>query len=177
MEFLGNVVVRKGADTMIADRMMVFYEEDDGEKKVEEKKEESLTEEQKIQKENEDENIRKRDRKIVKEKKKDTKIKKIDAYDHVKVSTAEFVATGDAGHYDPIQDLFVLEDNVVVNNGKSIANGEKFIYNLKTKKGNFVGDTSPSAQNKKKDNRVVVTIGNEDLKGKKKPKKEENKND
>lgn len=167
MEFFGNVIVKKGVDTMIADKMIVFYEESQNNKK----KEKDLTEEEK-QKE---EMTRRRDKTPIKEEKNEAKIKKIDAYDHVKITSAEFVGTGDKGHYDPIQELFVLEENVVINNGKSIANGEKFIYNLKTKKGNFVGKSKEESRGQ--DNRVVVTIGSEDMKSKKKSQKEEIKNE
>ena len=106
------------------------------------------------------------------EQKGDSKIKRIDAYDNVKIFSEDFVGSGDYGYFDPLANLFVLEKNVIVNNGASLASGDKFIYDLKTKKGNFVGrrdETSIAKNNGEK--RVVVIIG-EDSKGKKKDKNE-----
>ncbi len=105
------------------------------------------------------------------------KIKRIEADNNVKIFTEEFIGSGDIGYYEPNNNLFVLEKNVVINNGTSIASGEKFIYNLKTKKGNFVGKKDEtSIVGNGGDKRVIVVIG-DDLKEarKKSPKKEDKK--
>ena len=107
----------------------------------------------------------------------DSKIKRIDAYDNVKIFSEDFVASGDYGYFDPLNDFFVLEKNVIVNNGTSIASGDKFLYNIKTKKGNFLGrkdETSIAKNNGEK--RVVVIIG-EDSAEKKKDKNQSNEQD
>jgi len=89
-------------------------------------------------------------------------IKRIEAYGDVKIFSEEFIASGDKGHYNPIADLFILENNVIVNNGTSIASGNKFIYSLKTKKGKFVGQKNEtSITGNGGDKRVVVIIGND----------------
>lgn len=98
-------------------------------------------------------------------------IKEIRAFNDVKMFNDEFVASSDEAFFYPDKNIFILEKNVIVNNGSSILTGEKFIYDLKTKKGNFVGNKI--AENSKKinknngDDRVTVIIGN-DLKEQKK---------
>lgn len=99
------------------------------------------------------------------------KIKRIEARDEVKIFSQEFIASGDFGYYEPEKDIFVLEKNVIVNNGSSIASGNKFVYDLKTRKGNFVGrKDETSITGNGGDKRVVVVIGN-DFKDQKKSKK------
>lgn len=97
-------------------------------------------------------------------------IKRINARENVRVFSEEFIASGDFGYYDPKADIFVLEKNVIVNNGTSIASGNKFVYNLVTKKGNFIGaKDETSIRGNGGDKRVVVVIGN-DLQERKKNK-------
>lgn len=101
-------------------------------------------------------------------------IKRIDAKENVKIFSEEFIASGDYGYYDPTKNIFVLEKNVIVNNGTSIASGNKFVYNLATKKGNFVGGKNEtSIAGNGGDKRVVIVIGN-DLRDHKKTKKSKN---
>lgn len=103
-----------------------------------------------------------------------SEIKKIEAFDNVRIFSEDFIASGEYGYYDPKQSFFVLERNVIVNNGTSIASGDKFVYNIKTKKGNFVGKKNEtSITGNGGDKRVVVVIGN-DLKDQKKSKKKDN---
>lgn len=99
-----------------------------------------------------------------------SQIKKIEAHDNVKIFSEEFVGSGDYGFYDPIKNIFALEKNVIVNNGASIASGDKFVYDLITKKGRFLGkkdETSISGNGG--DKRVTVILG-EDAKQIQKPK-------
>jgi lipopolysaccharide transport protein LptA len=113
----------------------------------------------------------------------ESSIKRIDAFDNVKIFTEDYIASGEIGHYDPAQNVFVLERNVVVNSGTSIASGDKFIYDLVTKKGNFVGENKASTVTneigKTTDKRVVVVIGGDmqETKKAKKPKQENNDQD
>ena len=147
INFLHNVVVEKEDSTLLAQKMTVFYED---EKSVEDKPGKDVDA---VENETDSTTAKKNSAK------KGTKIKRIDAADDVKIFTQEFVAKGEIGHYDPEKDIFVLEKNVIVNNGGSVANGDKFVYDLKTKKGNFVGkqrDMSPLLRDE--DNRVVVVI-------------------
>lgn len=100
-------------------------------------------------------------------------IKKIEAKDNVKVFNSEFTATGKSGVYDPKENNFVLEDDVIFNNGTSVAKGQKFVYNLTTKKGNLVGqknitqniseELNPENENTGEDNRVIVIIDDVDI--------------
>jgi len=140
---------------MLAQKMTVIYEEDKSAAASEVSDESKLVDKKPAQK--------------------NTKIKRIDASKDVKIFTEEFIASGDIGHYEPENDVFILEKNVVVNNGTSIANGDKFIYNLKTKKGNFVGKKNEASINQDDDKRVVIVIGN-DLKEQKKEHKNSKKN-
>lgn len=99
-----------------------------------------------------------------------SKIRKIEAHSNVKIFSEEFVGSGDFGFYDPAQNIFVLEKNVIVNNGASIASGDKFVYDLNTKKGRFLGkkdETSITGSGGGK--RVTVILG-EDAKQIQKPK-------
>jgi lipopolysaccharide transport protein LptA len=106
---------------------------------------------------------------------KKSQIRRIDAKENVRIFSEEFIASGDAGFYDPAKNIFVLEKNVIVNNGTSIASGDKFIYDLTTKKSNFVGrKDETSITGNGGDKRVVVVIG-DDLQSQKKSKKESKK--
>jgi lipopolysaccharide transport protein LptA len=97
-----------------------------------------------------------------------SEIKKIEAFGDVKIFSEEFIASGEYGFYDPNKSIFVLEKNVIVNNGTSIASGNKFIYDIQTKKGNFVGKKDEtSITGNGGDKRVIVVIG-DDLKDQKK---------
>ncbi len=146
VSFINNVVVEKDDSSLLAKKMVLFYSEDrkpkDKNSKLEEIKNEKI-EKPKIS------------------------IKIIEARENVKIFSEEFVASGDFGYFDPQKNIFVLQQNVIVNNGTSIASGDKFIYNLTTKKGNFVGNKDKSSIKKNDgDKRVVVVIG-EDLQDKK----------
>jgi lipopolysaccharide transport protein LptA len=103
-------------------------------------------------------------------------IKKIEAKEEVKIFSEDFIASGDLGYYEPDKNSFTLEKNVIVNNGTSIASGNKFVYNLATKKGVFVGkkDETSIAGNGG-DKRVVVVIG-DDIQGQKKSTKKSKNN-
>ncbi len=151
VEFNDNVIVEKEDSSLLADKMIVIYEE---------KKSNELNSKQ-------------------------TKIKRIDAYNHVKIFSDDSTATADNGYFDPEKNIFVLQKNVMVNNGTSIANGDKFIYNLTTKKGNFIGKQNEISSNQiidennssnKNDDRVMVIIGDDIKDLKKSKKKNEQKN-
>lgn len=157
IDFLGHVVVEKEDSSMLANKMTVLYEEESSEKKP--KKLDSFKTEASLVK------------------KQSSSIKKIYAKENVKIFSEEFIASGDTGYYDPSANIFVLEKNVMVNNGISIASGNKFVYDIATKKGNFVGYKDEVSTNNKveiegyeKDKRVVVVIGN-DVQDQQRPKK------
>lgn len=135
IEFIDNVVVKNGPDMMTSNKMIVYYEDKKESKKA--KKQKKSNKEQK------------------------NSIEKIMSHGNVKVFSAEFVATSDSGYYNPKKSLFILEKNVVVNNSDSIGTGEKFIYNLNTRKGKFVG---ANKKNKAKDDDRVIIIINKDAK-------------
>lgn len=131
IDFLGNVVVEKEDSSLLAKKMTIFYEE----------KTDS------------------RSKKKSSKKTQESSIKRINAKGDVKIFSEEFIATGNSGYYDPKKDIFVLEENVLVNNGTSIASGDKFVYNLISKKGNFVGKRLQSSITSRE--RVVVVIGDD----------------
>lgn len=83
-------------------------------------------------------------------------LKEAKATGNVKVFNEEFVATGDNGFYKPQDESFIITDNVIFNDGTSIANGEKFIYNLATKKGLLIGDKNEL--DGIKNNRIMIII-------------------
>ncbi len=92
--------------------------------------------------------------------KKSSEIKKIEAQDNVKIFSEEFVASSDYGYFDPKKNIFVLQKNVIVNNGSSIAAGDHFIYSIASKKGKFIGDKKETTEiDSSRDKRVVVIIG------------------
>lgn len=95
----------------------------------------------------------------------DSNIKEIKAFGDVKMFNDEFVASSDLANFFPDKNIFTLEKNVIVNNGTSILTGDKFIYDVKTKKGNFVGQkiSNNSEKNNVKtvDDRVTIIIGND----------------
>lgn len=136
IKFINNVVVEKDDSSLLSDEMIVIYDEDNSA--------------------NDDANKSAAGN--------GTTIKRIDATGNVKIFSEEFIASGDYGHYDPKRDVFILEKNVIVNNGTSIASGNKFIYNIQTKQSNFVGvkdETSINEKNGSVDKRITVIIGNE----------------
>ena len=98
---------------------------------------------------------------------KNGKIKKIFSDKKIKIFNQETTAVGDSGYYDPVNSIFVLENNVNVNNGISVASGKKFIYNLITKKRDLTGGDTlksnnniPSSKpNKTNNERVTIIIG------------------
>lgn len=138
----GNVVVEREDFNILADHMKIYYDENskkDGENDIDEVKNQSSIEH--------------------------SSIKKIIANDNIKIFNQDFVATGNNGSYDPKEENFILENNVVLNRGLSTAHGEKFIYNLKTKKGNLIGE---KIKEKKEttDGRVTVIIDDSNIKNK-----------
>ncbi len=127
IDFIDNVVIESGNNSLTSDKMTVFFEEGNNKKSA---------------------------------------IKKIDAISNVKIFANDFVATANKGYYNPTQDIFVLQEKVVVNNGMSIASGEHFLYDLKNEKGIFIGQKKEIWQDPKQlkqDDRVKIII-NQDLK-------------
>lgn len=92
-----------------------------------------------------------------------SKIKEIKALNNVKMFNNEFVASSQIGIYDPKKNIFILQKNVIVNSGTSIASGEQFIYDLNLKKGYFTGNNTAKkiAKSSKNDDRVTVIIGSD----------------
>lgn len=88
----------------------------------------------------------------------------ITANKNVKLFNKNITATSDFGIYDPKKQLITLQNNVLVNDGKSIVAGNKFIYDLTTKTGKF-SNQKPLTKSKTNtpeeplDNRVTVIIG------------------
>ena len=99
--------------------------------------------------------------------KNNSNIKEIKAFGDVKMFNDEFVASSDLANFFPDKNIFTLEKNVIVNNGTSILTGDKFVYDVKTKKGNFVGkkisNNSDKKSEKNAEDRVTIIIG-DDLK-------------
>lgn len=160
IDFFGNVVVEKDDSSMLAQKMTIFYDEE----------KENGDKSKKPAKPDDDKPV------DSPAQSKKSSIKRIDAKENVKIFTEEFIASGDSGYYDPNSDIFVLEQNVIVNNGTSIASGSKFVYNLETKKGNFIGDRDEtSVAGRNHDKRVVLIIGDEAKDQHKSSKKSKNK--
>lgn len=88
-------------------------------------------------------------------------LKDVTVSGNVKIFNEEFVATGDNGTYDPKDESFTINENVIFNDGTSIAKGNKFIYNLRSKRGFLVAD--PKKINKLENKRVILII-NESVK-------------
>jgi lipopolysaccharide export system protein LptA len=158
IDFIDNVVVEREDTSFLADKMVVYYKQNKSDKTL-------FQERTKGKKGGE------------------SKIKKIDALNNVKIFQEDFVATGDIGSYDPIAGIFIVEKNVIFNTGTSTANGDKFIYDINTKKGYLIGrkDYITKQKNGKsdeeqqpKDHRVTVIIDEND-EAIKKQKKENNK--
>jgi lipopolysaccharide export system protein LptA len=88
----------------------------------------------------------------------------ITANKNVKLFNQNITATSDLGIYEPKKNLITLKNNVLVNDGKSIISGNKFIYDLITKTGKFSNQNSlikskKNTINQPIDNRVIVIIG------------------
>jgi lipopolysaccharide export system protein LptA len=174
IEFLKNVVVEKDDSSMVADKMLVIYE-------LSESEEANFGSNSKNLNSSKSDSFKASDKN--KEQENNSKIKKIDALGNVRIFSQDFVASGNHGHFDPNRNVFVLQENVLVNNGSSIASGDEFIYSLTTKKGEFIGkklgeklnkfEKTPGkinqktklkkeAEGSKADDRVMIII-NEDI--------------
>lgn len=191
VQFIDHVEVEKDGNVMLTDKMTVIYREAAKKKKKEadEEKEKVPTENalgDPLQKKEEDLwGVKKSDKNDSKksDKEKASSVEKIIAESHVKVFMQDSTATADTGYYDPKDETFVLEKNVVVNDGTSIANGDKFIYNLKTQKGHFVGkktttNLAEKVQSDSKKERVTIIVtdgGIEDRNRDSKKSKDQNK--
>ncbi len=167
----GNVIVEREDLSVLADKMMVFYYE-----AVQDKKVKNLPEEEFSDEENIEEVSEKTSATIsVKTPTKASGIKRIEAQNNVKIFNDEFLATGKSGVFNPKENNFILENDVMLNKGGSVARGQKFIYNLTTKKGNLTGQKdiqnlqenykdSESDNQQEEDGRVIMIINDADIK-------------
>ncbi len=148
VNFIGNVVVEKDDSSFLSNKMTILYAEKK-EKKLEKQKSEETSEEgaEKKIEQNREPNKNK------------SVIKRVYTNEKVRIFSDEFTAVGDKGYYDPEQDIFVLEKNVMVNNGVSVARGDKFIHHIATKKSYFVGDQKEHPVGF--DKRVTVILGDD----------------
>lgn len=129
IEFNDNAVIEKDDSSILADKMVVFYEEQKTDKSA--------------------------------------NLKKVEAIGNVKIFNQEFTVTGKKGIYTPSDDSLVIQDDVILNDGTSVAHGQKFLYNLKTKKGLLDGvNSNENSKNlpKKAGNGRVTVIINEGAK-------------
>lgn len=148
IEFIHHVIIDKGEDSILADKMILYYEDNS-------KKDSAKLDSTKGDAKSPDQ----------------SSIKEIEAFGNVKIFSDDLIATADKGNYNPRKDLMVLENNVVVNRGLSVAQGDKFIYNLVSKQGNFVGQFASSSKKgnaktdpDKTDNRVILIIDSKGIK-------------
>ncbi len=167
IEFIDNVIIEKDDSSLLANKMILFYEKNKANNKN------SANEEDLIES-NEQTQDNQANNQTSSSQNKASIIKKIEAYDKVKLFSDNYSASSDYGFFDPKNNSFILEKNVIVNNGSSTASGEKFIFNLKTKKGNLIGSKDTSNDVIKKDKRVIVVI-DEELEQKKSKNKNESK--
>jgi len=89
------------------------------------------------------------------------KIKEIKSYDNVKFFGEDFNAAGDEGIYRPGKEFITIQKNVILNSGASVASGDKFTYNIKTKTTNLISNSK--ADNDDIDSRVIIIIDEEDI--------------
>jgi len=150
VNFIGNVIIEKEDSTFTSQKMTILYDEE------KEEKEEKNPEDEKFIGPRPQEKSKKNAKNKSAPK---SSIKKIYTDQKVKIFSEEFVATGDSGYYDPKADIFVLEENVEVNNGVSVATGDKFVHHIATKKSNFVGKKQEKTTDV--DNRVRVILGDD----------------
>jgi lipopolysaccharide transport protein LptA len=89
-------------------------------------------------------------------------IKEIKAYENIKFFNDEYNGSSDLATFNPNKNILILEKNVIINNGTSVLKGEKFIYDLATKKGNFEGNNIINKNsNLNQDNRIIMIIGDD----------------
>lgn len=171
IEFIDNVIIEKDDSSLLANKMILFYEKNKANNKNSANEEDLIeSNEQKISVDQ----YNQANNQTSSSQNKASIIKKIEAYDKVKLFSDNYSASSDYGFFDPKNNSFILEKNVIVNNGSSTASGEKFIFNLKTKKGNLIGSKDTSNDVIKKDKRVIVVI-DEELEQKKSKNKNESK--
>ena len=72
---------------------------------------------------------------------------------NVKIFQDSNIITSDKAIYYPENSTILLKENVIVNRATSIGKGEKFIYDLKTKNGNFINNEDDT----------ILLIINEDI--------------
>lgn len=129
VDFIGNVVVTKDDSRMLSNKMTVLYNEKKQPKRHNKADTELVTNDNTV-----DSQGKKESEEAVSE------IEKIIAKDNVRLFGEDIVATSKEGYYDPKKELFVLEKDVVANDGGSVGTGSLFIYELIAKKGYFVGE-------------------------------------
>lgn len=88
-------------------------------------------------------------------------IKEIKAFENIKFFNNEYNGSSDLAIFNPDKNILILEKNVIINNGTSVLKGDKFIYNLTTKKGNFEGQDIVNKKNISNDNRIIMIIGDD----------------
>lgn len=146
VNFIGNVVVVKDDSSMLSDSMEVIYFQ-----KNNQSQNNKLNKKSDLKKLNNEDKLKQK-----------TEIEKIISKTKVKIFSDEFIAVGNSGYFDVKNNFFVLEGDVMVNNGISIARGDKFIHNLDNKKSSFVGiEKKKNNQDFVKDSRVTVILGDD----------------
>ncbi len=158
INFNGNVVVEKEETTILADYMRVFYDEKETNKSTTAAP--TLDNNGSSAKVSDQSKITKDDLKRESSGIKNSSLKRIEAQGRVKIFDQDMVGMGDEGIYDPISETMTLEKNVTINGGTSGGKGEKFVYNLKTKKGNFIGKRTETVAGNAKNNSKQVTSTN-----------------
>ncbi|MDY6407766.1 MAG: LPS export ABC transporter periplasmic protein LptC [Pseudomonadota bacterium] len=86
---------------------------------------------------------------LTKDQNPDTRIRQIEAFNHVVATSGTYRVTGDHGIYDPLRDMITVTGNVVLYQGTSHLNGEKATLNLKTGESHLLspkGSATPSGR-------------------------------
>ncbi len=159
LDFIGNVTIAREEVVMKSRKMLAIFSKEPADKTV------SGQQKQNSGKQN-------NERHGSKTNKNTPKLLKIISNVPIKIFTNDSVISADRGYYNHLEKQFILEKNVLLNNGTSVVSGNKFIYDLATKKGRLLSQFSSQDnknQNPKIDNkednkihkRAVVIINNE----------------
>lgn len=158
LDFIGNVTIAREEVVMKSSKMLAVFSK--------ESVDETVSSQQKKNSEKQN-----NERRGSKTNKNTPKLLKIISNVPIKIFTNDSVISADRGYYNHLEKQFILERNVLLNNGTSVVSGNKFTYDLATKKGRLLSQFLPEDnknQNPKIDHkedskihkRAVVIINN-----------------
>jgi lipopolysaccharide export system protein LptA len=135
LDFVGNVTIAREEVVMKSSKMLAIFSKESVDKTASGQQKEANEGQNSEGKGGQKQNDKKHSGKT---KKYTPKLLKIISNVPIKIFTNDSVISADRGYYNHLEKQFILEGNVLLNNGTSVVSGNKFIYDLATKKGRLL---------------------------------------